>query len=45
MGSNHPGGSQFGLADGSAKFVSDSVDLLVLQAAAGLDDRVISNLE
>ncbi len=41
VGSNHPGGAQFGLVDGSAKFISETIDGLSLQAAVGIDDRVI----
>jgi prepilin-type processing-associated H-X9-DG protein len=32
--SHHPGGAQFVLCDGSVRFVTDSCDLRVLQAAA-----------
>ena len=32
FGSGHPGGANFAMADGSAIFISDSIDLITLQA-------------
>lgn len=45
MGSNHPGGCQFGLADGSARFVSDTVEPGILEQLSTLDKREIANFE
>lgn len=45
MGSNHPGGCNVGMADGSSKFVSDSVDLSILQATSGINDGIVAELE
>ncbi len=45
MGSNHPGGANIGMADGSSKFVSDSVDLQTLMNASGMNDGLIAELE
>jgi type II secretory pathway pseudopilin PulG len=39
MGSNHPGGAQFGLVDGSVRFVSDAIDFAAYLAAASMDGR------
>ncbi len=36
--SNHPGGSQFAMADGSARFVSEQVSIDVLKATTGIKD-------
>jgi prepilin-type processing-associated H-X9-DG protein len=33
FGSKHPGGAQFGMGDGSVKFVSETVNILVYRAA------------
>ena len=44
--SNHPGGSQFVMCDGSAKFVSETVALVVLKRYASMDDgAVVESLE
>ena len=44
-GSNHPGGCQIAMVDGSAKFVNESVDLYTLKAAAGMKDGYDDTLE
>ena len=46
--SNHSGGANFALCDGSARYVSDSVDLNVYKSAASIDfplQEVIGSLE
>lgn len=45
MGSNHPGGANIGMADGSSRFVNDAVDLTFLQAAGGIKDGLTYDLE
>jgi prepilin-type N-terminal cleavage/methylation domain-containing protein len=42
--SRHPGGVQVGLADGSARFVPDSVDLNVWQALGSIKNGEVVNL-
>ncbi|MEM9943208.1 MAG: DUF1559 domain-containing protein [Planctomycetota bacterium] len=37
-GSNHPGGLNIALVDGSSKFINEEVDLNVYRAAASIDD-------
>lgn len=44
-GSNHPGGCQFGNADGSARFVSDTIDFQVLESVSTVDKREIANFD
>ena len=44
-GSNHPGGCQLAMVDGSAKFVSEAVDLFFLKAASGMSDGFDDSLE
>ena len=43
--SNHPGGCQFGMMDGSAKFVNENVDFNAYMAAAGMNDGQPDSLE
>lgn len=38
FGSTHPGGAHFGFADGSARFVSENIELDTLKAAASRAD-------
>ncbi len=45
FGSNHPGGAQFAMADGSARFVNEAVQLLVLQRVANIGDGTVANLD
>lgn len=45
FGSKHPGGCHFCFADGSAQFVNEDVDLLVLQYAACRKDGEVFSLE
>ncbi len=44
FGSEHPGGTHFAFADGSAKFISDDNDLRVLQALATRNGSETSSL-
>ncbi|WP_254509306.1 DUF1559 domain-containing protein [Anatilimnocola floriformis] len=37
MGSHHPGGAQFGIVDGSTRFITESVDLTVLYSSSSRD--------
>jgi prepilin-type N-terminal cleavage/methylation domain-containing protein/prepilin-type processing-associated H-X9-DG protein len=41
FGSEHPGGANFALADGSVRFVADSISLPMLQRAAVRDDNQV----
>jgi len=45
MGSNHPGGAQFGLVDGSVRFLSDTIDFGVYKATASMDGGEVNVLE
>jgi prepilin-type processing-associated H-X9-DG protein len=45
MGSNHAGGAQFLMGDGSVKFVSDTVDMVTYLAAASMDGGESQNLQ
>jgi len=38
MGSNHPGGANFAIADGSVKFIPSTIDIRVYLAAASIKD-------
>lgn len=38
ISSNHPGGAHVVNGDGSTRFVSDDIDLIVLQAVGGIDE-------
>ena len=44
FGSLHPGGAHFALADSSVHFLADATDLTVLQDAATIDGREVSQL-
>ena len=44
-GSNHSGGAQFAMMDGSARFVNENVQIDVLLAAAGMKDGRDDDLE
>ncbi|TVS18955.1 MAG: DUF1559 domain-containing protein, partial [Planctomycetaceae bacterium] len=39
FGSYHPGGSNFALADGSVRFVSETINMEILSAAASIAGR------
>jgi prepilin-type N-terminal cleavage/methylation domain-containing protein/prepilin-type processing-associated H-X9-DG protein len=41
FGSNHPGGANFTLADGSVRFIQDSIPLATLQRLAVRDDGAV----
>ena len=43
ISSNHPGGANVSNADGSIHFVSEDVDLIVLQAVGGIDEGDVAN--
>ena len=43
--SRHPGGVQFGLCDGSARFIAESTDLSILKAAASRNGNELSKME
>lgn len=43
--SNHPGGCHFAMVDGSARFISESSNLPMLLAAAGISDGIDDTLE
>ncbi|MEA1951255.1 MAG: DUF1559 domain-containing protein [Planctomycetota bacterium] len=43
--SRHPGGVQFGLCDGSVRFIDDSTDLNILKAMASRNGSEISKVE
>jgi len=42
--SRHPGGVQVGLADGSARFVPDDIELSVWQALGSIKNGEVLNL-
>ncbi|MDC3223619.1 DUF1559 domain-containing protein [Mariniblastus sp.] len=44
-GSNHSGGAQFAMMDGSARFVNENVQIDILMAAAGMKDGRDDDLE
>ena len=44
ISSNHSGGANVANGDGSIHFVSEDIDLAVLQAAAGIDDGVEADI-
>lgn len=39
FGSNHPGGSQFAMSDGSARFISETIDMNLYMALASRNGR------
>ena len=43
--SKHPGGAQFGMCDGSVRFVSENVDLLVYKSTASRDGGEVKILD
>lgn len=45
FGSNHPGGANIALADGSSKFISESVDPTILHAYSGIKDGISATIE
>ena len=45
FGSEHPGGAQFLLADGSVHFVSENVDLNILYATASRNGREVETIQ
>lgn len=44
-GSNHPGGFQAGMVDGSAKFVNDEVDITALKAVCSIDEGFRASID
>jgi prepilin-type N-terminal cleavage/methylation domain-containing protein/prepilin-type processing-associated H-X9-DG protein len=44
MGSNHTGGCNFTMGDGSVRFINQSIDLLLLQASASMDSGEVVTL-
>ena len=45
VGSNHSGGLQIAMVDGSARFLNEGVDLVMIKAAAGIADGEDDSLE
>ena len=45
FGSNHPGGTHFCMGDGSARFLNEETDILVLWASAARSDGEVVNLD
>ncbi|MCO6459600.1 MAG: DUF1559 domain-containing protein [Pirellulaceae bacterium] len=45
FGSEHPGGANFALADGSVRFIAQTISMPMLQAAAVRDDAQVVTLE
>ena len=43
ISSNHPGGAHVSNGDGSTHYVSEEIDLIVLQAVAGIDEGDVAN--
>jgi prepilin-type N-terminal cleavage/methylation domain-containing protein len=39
FGSHHPGGAQFALGDASVRFISQTIDLLIYQASASMNQK------
>jgi prepilin-type processing-associated H-X9-DG protein len=44
FGSNHTGGCNFALGDGSVRFVNQSIDLAVYMASASIDGTEVVSL-
>jgi len=44
FGSNHPGGCNFVMGDGSVKFIQQTIDLALLQALASIDSREVASV-
>lgn len=45
ISSNHDGGAQIAMADGSAKFVNENISIEILRAASSIDDGEFDELE
>ena len=45
FGSNHPGGCQFGLGDGSVRFIAETIDLSLYKCLASMKQREVAMLD